>query len=283
MKAIRQWGRSACSHGIADHRPARLTSSPGLGDARSDRLARLRPRAAREPGQHPPLRPEGHRRDRDARTRPAGARPLRRRRPRGLVGAAIHRDELDHRPRRRGLRPLLRRHLLVQAVRRPSRRRGRRRSLRRHAVPAGARAMIDVAPVLGVLAGLVGLADTVPYVRDILRGTTRPHRGTWLIWGILAIVAFYSQRADGATWSLVMVAAQAILTTLVLLLAVRRGVGGMSLVEAGKLVVAPCGVPRGVLPHPAPPPTPLGPAPPRARRPPCIPPNPPGPQPPAPR
>jgi hypothetical protein len=102
--------------------------------------------------------------------------------------------------------------------------------------------MIDVAPVLGVLAGLVGLADTVPYVRDILRGTTRPHRGTWLIWGILAIVAFYSQRADGATWSLVMVAAQAILTTLVLLLAVRRGVGGMSLVEAGMLAIAACGV-----------------------------------------
>jgi hypothetical protein len=101
--------------------------------------------------------------------------------------------------------------------------------------------MIDAAPVLGVLAGLVGVADTVPYVRDILRGATRPHRGTWLIWGILAILAFHSQRADGASWSLVMVAAQAILTTLVFLLAVRRGVGGVSPVEAGMLAIAACG------------------------------------------
>ena len=64
--------------------------------------------------------------------------------------------------------------------------------------------MTDVAPVLGVLAGLAGIADTIPYVRDIVRGTTRPHRGTWLIWGTLAIVVFCSQRADGASWSLIM-------------------------------------------------------------------------------
>ena len=44
--------------------------------------------------------------------------------------------------------------------------------------------MSELAPVLGVLAGVVGVADTIPYVRDTLRGVTRPHRGTWLIWGV---------------------------------------------------------------------------------------------------
>ena len=62
--------------------------------------------------------------------------------------------------------------------------------------------MTEAAPVLGVLAGLVGIADTIPYVGDTLRGTTRPHRGTWLIWSVLAIVVCLSQRADGASWSL---------------------------------------------------------------------------------
>ena len=47
--------------------------------------------------------------------------------------------------------------------------------------------MADFAPLLGVLAGAIGFADMIPYVRDTLRGTTRPHRGTWLIWGALAI------------------------------------------------------------------------------------------------
>ena len=44
--------------------------------------------------------------------------------------------------------------------------------------------MSDLAPVFGVLAAVVGVADTIPYVRDTLRGSTRPHRGTWLIWGV---------------------------------------------------------------------------------------------------
>ena len=38
--------------------------------------------------------------------------------------------------------------------------------------------MTYIAPVLGVLAGLVGIADTIPYVRDTVRGLIRPHRGT---------------------------------------------------------------------------------------------------------
>ena len=37
--------------------------------------------------------------------------------------------------------------------------------------------MTDATPILGVLAGAIGVADTVPYVRDILRGGTRPTEG----------------------------------------------------------------------------------------------------------
>ena len=73
--------------------------------------------------------------------------------------------------------------------------------------------MTYIAPVLGLLAGVVGIADTIPYVRDTVRGTTRPHRGTWLIWSVLAIVVCLSQRADGASWSLIMAGLQAVLTS----------------------------------------------------------------------
>jgi hypothetical protein len=102
--------------------------------------------------------------------------------------------------------------------------------------------MTDVAPVLGVLAGLAGVADTIPYVRDIVRGTTRPHRGTWLIWGTLAIVVFWSQRADGASWSLIMAGSQAVLTSVVFVLAIRHGEGGMSAGDVALIAVAGGGV-----------------------------------------
>jgi len=83
----------------------------------------------------------------------------------------------------------------------------------------------DAAPVFGVLGGLVGIADTIPYVRDTVRGSTRPHRGTWLIWGMLAIVAFVAQLADGASRSVVMTGTQAIPTGAVFLPAIPHGEG----------------------------------------------------------
>jgi hypothetical protein len=100
----------------------------------------------------------------------------------------------------------------------------------------------EIIPVLGVLAGAIAVADTVPYVRDILRGTTRPHRGTWLIWGVLAIVVCLSQRDDGASWSLIMVGTQAVLTSLIFLLAIRRGEGGVSATELVMIALAGIGV-----------------------------------------
>jgi len=102
--------------------------------------------------------------------------------------------------------------------------------------------MTGVAPVLGVLSVLVGIADTIPYVRDTLRGTTRPHRGTWLIWSSLAILVCLSQRADGASWSLLMAAAQALLTGLIFVLAIRRGEGGISRGDRLMIAVASGGI-----------------------------------------
>ena len=102
--------------------------------------------------------------------------------------------------------------------------------------------MSELAAPLGILAGLIAVADTIPYVRDTLRGATRPHRGTWLIWGVLAIVVCLSQRADGASWSLVMAATQAVLTALIFLLAIRLGDGGLSTPELVMIAIALAGV-----------------------------------------
>jgi hypothetical protein len=41
-------------------------------------------------------------------------------------------------------------------------------------------------------------------------------------------VVCLSQRADGASWSLIMTAAQAVLTSAVFLLSIHRGEGGLS-------------------------------------------------------
>ena len=96
--------------------------------------------------------------------------------------------------------------------------------------------------LLGLLAGLLTVVETIPYVRDVLRGSTRPHRGTWLIWSVLAVIAFLSQRADGGSWSLVMVAVQAVLTCAIFVLAIRRGEGGVAPGELAMIALAGAGV-----------------------------------------
>jgi hypothetical protein len=99
-----------------------------------------------------------------------------------------------------------------------------------------------LAALLGVMAGLVGVFDTVPYLRDVLRGSTRPHRGTWLIWSALAVVVCLAQWADGASWSLIMLLTQAVLTTAVFAFAIVHGQGGTTIIEVVLIAVAAAGV-----------------------------------------
>jgi hypothetical protein len=102
--------------------------------------------------------------------------------------------------------------------------------------------VIEPAPVFGLLAASLAVACTVPYVRDTMRGTTVPHRGSWLIWSVLEIVAVEAQRADGARWSLLPLASQALATSVVFVLAVRLGSGGLGRVDVALLALAGVGV-----------------------------------------
>ncbi len=102
--------------------------------------------------------------------------------------------------------------------------------------------MIELTAACALLAGLLGAAQSVPYLRDTVRRTTVPHRGSWLIWGVLEVIAVESQRADGARWSLFPLATQALGTCLVFALSLRLGSGGLSRVELGLIALAGAGV-----------------------------------------
>lgn len=102
--------------------------------------------------------------------------------------------------------------------------------------------MIEPTAVFALLAGALGAANTVPYLRDTLRCSTVPHRGTWLIWTVLEVVAIQAQRADGARWSLVPLVTQAVGTSLVFALSLRLGTGGLTRVELTLIGLAGTGV-----------------------------------------
>jgi hypothetical protein len=111
---------------------------------------------------------------------------------------------------------------------------------RRAGTPMGAR--VNAWAVCGVLAGGVSVVDSVPYVRDILRGRTRPYRATWGVWTTVGIIAFLAQVADGASWSLLMVGVQAAGMTVVFGLSINRGTGRLGLVDVALIAVAAGGI-----------------------------------------
>jgi hypothetical protein len=94
----------------------------------------------------------------------------------------------------------------------------------------------------GILAGILQLVASAPYVRDILRGSTKPQRATWTIWTTLSFVVLASQWASGATWSLALTIGQAFSCGVIFVLAIRRGVGGVSRVECALLAIAALGI-----------------------------------------
>lgn len=59
--------------------------------------------------------------------------------------------------------------------------------------------------IFGVLAVIVGVAGQLIYIRSILKGETRPHLFTWLVWttlGCIGFAAMVHDNAGPAIWAL---------------------------------------------------------------------------------
>jgi hypothetical protein len=94
----------------------------------------------------------------------------------------------------------------------------------------------------GYLAGLAILLSFAPYIRDIFSGKTKPERISWLIWAILGTISFFSQLAKGASFSLIMTAAQTVGDLFIFILAIKWGFGGFLKRDVSALVGAALGL-----------------------------------------
>jgi len=54
---------------------------------------------------------------------------------------------------------------------------------------------------LVVLGAIVQLVGVLSYIRGTLRGVTRPNRVTWLLWGVIPIIATAAAWSDGVRWA----------------------------------------------------------------------------------
>jgi hypothetical protein len=76
--------------------------------------------------------------------------------------------------------------------------------------------------IIGVAATLLGLASYVPYLAGTIKGTLRPNATSWLVWGVLAGVAFGGQIVSGAGLGALITGTSALASFVVMGLALRH-------------------------------------------------------------
>jgi hypothetical protein len=95
-----------------------------------------------------------------------------------------------------------------------------------------------LAKYFALLVGILMVAGAPPYLKDILKGKTRPERATWFIWSVLGVVAFVAQMKLHGRWSLIFVGVDAIGNILVFCLSLKLGIAGWSITDRIAIIIA---------------------------------------------
>jgi hypothetical protein len=85
---------------------------------------------------------------------------------------------------------------------------------------------MTILQIIGISGGILASLSLIIYIYEIIWGNTRPERATWFIWMILTIIAFFSQKNEGATDSLWLTATTGIGMIFIFLLSIKKGIGG---------------------------------------------------------
>lgn len=81
---------------------------------------------------------------------------------------------------------------------------------------------------VAAIAGCLSIVAYLPYGYDVLRGTVIPQRTSWLIWGLLSLIAFFSVLASGGSDGLLFTGAQMAGTNTIFVMSLWRGTGSLA-------------------------------------------------------
>lgn len=107
---------------------------------------------------------------------------------------------------------------------------------------------MDFKSALSAIAIALTFAAFIPYVRSILRGQTKPHVFSWVIWGLVTIIVFFAQLAGGAgigAWPIGV--SGAISMSIAILAYVKRGDAAITRSDWAFLVLGLASIPAWML------------------------------------
>ncbi|PIQ80045.1 MAG: hypothetical protein COV79_02570 [Parcubacteria group bacterium CG11_big_fil_rev_8_21_14_0_20_41_14] len=83
--------------------------------------------------------------------------------------------------------------------------------------------MFDLKTIIGVITVVLGIVGYIPYLRDVLKGTTKPHVYTWFVWGSVTLIIFALQISDAAGPGAWVTLVAALLSLSIFVLGMRQG------------------------------------------------------------
>lgn len=95
---------------------------------------------------------------------------------------------------------------------------------------------------VGILSGVLAALSYIPYTRDTVQKREKPERASWLIWSVAVTIAFFTQHAKGASWSLWFPGIDALGCFITLGLAIKYGRGGLLKRDLAALLVLGAGL-----------------------------------------
>ena len=83
--------------------------------------------------------------------------------------------------------------------------------------------MLTIKYLIGVIAVLLTFVGYVPYIRDTIKGKTKPHVYSWFLWGFVTIIAFALQVSGNAGIGSLVTLAAALVSFVIFALGLRNG------------------------------------------------------------
>ncbi len=96
--------------------------------------------------------------------------------------------------------------------------------------------------LLGVTAIILQIVGFFPYIRDILRGKTKPERASFWIFSLLIGVTLVAQLSDKVTWAAALVATSLLSVLAIAILSIRYGYGTFHKRDTVSILLAVVGV-----------------------------------------
>ena len=83
--------------------------------------------------------------------------------------------------------------------------------------------MLPIKYFIGIVAVLLTFVGYVPYIRDTIKGKTRPHVYSWFLWGFVTLIAFALQVSGKAGVGSLVTLAAALISFVIFALGLKNG------------------------------------------------------------